>query len=197
MPPRTPLFLLGAGLLSLSAVAFAQASGSPSPDGQGRAASRQPMTRAALQTMLEQRFDALDADHDGTLTPEERQAKGAEQRAQRRDRMFAALDSNSDGSISREEFNAPRERHANAAGDHRNWRRGAMMHGAALWRGAPGIDRNQPVTRTQFVDAGLAMFDRVDTDHDGAISSAEREAARAAKRDRRAPAAPVPPPPGQ
>lgn len=202
MPPRTPLFLLGAGLLSLGSVALAQSSNSPAPDDQGRHA-RPPMTRAALQSSLEQRFDAMDANHDGTLTPEERTAKKTEQRTQRRERMFAALDTNGDGAISREEFNAPRARpegrrdRTDQTADRGTWRGGPMMHHAALWRGSSALWSNKPVTRTQFVENGLAMFDRIDTDHDGTISPAERDAARTAMRGRRAPVTPVPPPSGQ
>ena len=43
------------------------------------------------------------------------------------------------------------------------------------------------------VDRGLAMFDRVDTDHDGNISRAERDAARGSRRDNRGRATMAPP----
>ena len=207
MSVPTRILIAGAALASLSAVAFAQASTAPPPPaaaGRGHGMHRhqpgqQPVTRAALQTMLEQRFDAMDANHDGTLTPDERRAAFAQRRTQRRDAAFAKLDSNHDGSISRAEFDAARpERPArmDAAAGH-NWRQRGMWHGAAMMRGEFAAFRNQPVTRTQFVEAGLARFDRVDTNHDGVISSAERDAARRAMRDRPAPATPQPPPPGQ
>lgn len=45
-------------------------------------------------------------------------------------------------------------------------------------RGGPESRPGEPITKAQFVDRGLARFDRVDTDHDGKISQAERDAAR-------------------
>jgi hypothetical protein len=58
----------------------------------------------------------------------------------------------------------------------------------------------QSLTLAQFEAKSLARFDRDDLNHDGTVTVAERQQARAAlKADRaaQAPVAPVPPPPGQ
>lgn len=195
MSPRSRIIILGIGLLSLGTMAIAaQPSGSTD--------RRSPPARAELQTKLEQKFDAMDANRDGTLTPQERRAAMAAGRDARRASMFATLDSNHDGVLSPEEFAAiHRDRAAGARSDADGAVRGARHHragrdGVTPWR-ALAAYRDKPITRTQFVEAGLTRFDRIDTDHDGVISSAERDAARVARRERRAPATPLPPSPGQ
>lgn len=222
MSHRPHMLLLGAGLLSLGAAVLAQPPAPPpAMRGAGGPAMAPPADRAELKAQLEQRFDATDANHDGTVTPEElktrRLADRQKMRTEMRDRMFARLDTDKNGSISKAEFDAahaPGQGHPGMGGPkshgpgmarseqdgrgmggrrsmHRHMARGAMMHDGF------GGFKGQPVTKTAFVDAGLAHFDSVDTDHDGKISPAERDAARKAMRDRFAPAnRPAPPPPG-
>jgi len=80
--------------------------------------------------------------------------------------------------------------------------RGGMMRGMGgpegpmrAWMRDPV---NQPVTRAAFLEHGLALFDKADTNHDGTISPAERDAARASMRDGPMRGKmPPPPPPGQ
>lgn len=195
MSLRSPTLLLSAGLLSLSAVALAQPPAPPT----GGQRMRPPVDRTELKTQLEKRFDAADANRDGTVTPEERQAQHAAMRAKMRDHLFARLDTDKNGSISKAEFDAPRPPRGEGSAGERRGHRGP--HGRMASRMMHGPDfaayRDKPVSRTQFVDAGLSRFDRVDTDHDGKISPAERDAARKVMRDRLAPAQrPSPPPPG-
>lgn len=195
MSLRSSLLILGGGLLSLSAVAIAQ---NPAP-ASGPAHKGPPANRAELRTMLEKHFDAADANRDGTVTPQERTAYRAQSRERMRDHVFARLDANKDGQISKAEFAAlrPGGDHARGKGHGEGRPHRGMMHGKMMGGGDFAAMRDKPVTRAQFVDAGLARFDRVDTDHDGKISSAERDAARKAMRDRLAPAnMPPPPPPG-
>lgn len=188
MPLPAPKLILGAALLSIGAVAIAQP---PAPPAHG-----QPVNRAELKNRLETRFDAADANKDGTVTPAERKARRAEARDAMRERMFTRLDTDKNGTISKAEFNAPRD--GRAAGEPRSRQRdrmaGAMPGRDHMKRHRFAAHRDQPITRSQFVDAGLSRFDRVDTDHDGKITPAERDAARKAMRDRLVPAQSAPPP---
>jgi len=192
MSLRSNIVLIGAGLLSLSAGAMAQPSASPT----GSQGKFSPATRTQLQSALEKRFDAVDANHDGTLTPQERTASMAARRSDMRERTFARLDTNKDGAISKDEFTAARPQpgteRTSERGNHRPRNAGMMiMHGQFA------AYADKPITRSEFVTAGLARFDRLDTNHDGTISSAERDAGRKAKRDQSAPAQlPQPLPPG-
>jgi Ca2+-binding EF-hand superfamily protein len=158
------------------------------------------MKRTELKSMLEARFDKLDANHDGKLSPEDRDLA----RTERRDVLFSKLDSNKDGSISKAEFSSARrdgqpgrsgqqqadDDKGDARFSHANWRP-RPMHGMM-----PG-GAQEPISKADFVAKGLARFDKVDTDHDGIISPAERDAARTQMRDDRGrnqkPSAPAPP----
>lgn len=192
--------LLAAGLLAMSGSAFAQP---PSPPAPGGPAKHQPAKRADLQAMLEARFDKLDANKDGKLTPEDHAAR----RTERRELAFSRLDADKNGAISKAEFTAPRAKPQDGPQMHRaamNWR-GHMPRGP--WGARPGPDgagakAGQPVTKSDFVAQGLARFDKVDTDRDGILSQAERDAARSAMRERRGgpgrmPQSPPPAPKGK
>lgn len=174
--------LVGIALLFLGASATAQPAASPPAGGAGKLST---MSRTDLQAALERTFDAADSNHDGTLTADERAARMQARRAAGRERLFAQLDADRNGSISKEEFNAARPG---------RFHRGSK--GTAMRRPfAAGADK--PIARSDFVKGGLARFDRLDTDHDGRISAAERNAARKALRDHLAPAhTPQPLPPG-
>jgi len=173
--------LVGIALLFLGTSATAQLTASPA-GGTGKPST---MSRTDLQAALERRFDAADSNRDGTLTPDERAARMQARRTAGRERLFAQLDADHNGSISKEEFSAAR-RHGSRRG----------REGIAPRRPfAAGADK--PIARSDFVKDGLARFDRLDTDHDGRISAAERNAARKALRDHLAPAqTPQPLPPG-
>jgi hypothetical protein len=168
-------------------------------------------TRAEVQARVQERFAALDADHDGAVTRAEldayrakaRTTRDAERdaaRATRRDAMFARLDTNHDGQISKAEFAArpapgPMDgsRPVDGAG-----RMGAGSHGGMDMGGSflgPNGDRRADaffamldtnkdgrVTLAEASARPLAMFDRLDTNHDGTISPEERRAAHQAMR---------------
>ena len=73
------------------------------------------------------------------------------------DRRFARLDESGDGALQPGEI---------------------VGHRAADIKALDG-DRDGEVSREEFVNAGLAHFDRIDTNHDGVLTSAERRADRA------------------
>jgi len=204
--PSLSHMLIAAGLLSMSAGAIAQPPAPPpgGPGGPGRFAPHMqlPITRTELKAQLEAQFTKLDANKDGKLSPEDREAR----RTERRDLAFSRLDADKNGSISKAEFAAAKPGPGAGQGDgpamHRaamGWR-GHMPHrgpGRGPWGAGPGPEGQQPqtITKADFVARGLARFDKVDTDHDGTLSQAERDAARPAMRDKRGPGRTMPPPP--
>jgi hypothetical protein len=194
MSQRSHITLLGAGLLALGGSALAQ-----SPVGPDR--MMPPENRSDLKTQLEKHFDTVDANHDGALSVEERKAGHARMRDEMRERVFARLDTDRNGSISKSEFEArPPRDHQGGAVRGPGMRHGGMhghMGGAMVMHRELAAYKDKPIPKTTFVNAGLGLFDRVDINHDGKISPAERDAARKAMRDRPASAnRPSPPPPG-
>ncbi|MBO9668920.1 MAG: EF-hand domain-containing protein [Sphingobium sp.] len=187
--PKIAHTLLAAGLLSLSAGAMAQPPAPPpgAPDAGPR--MKAPETRAELKTQLEARFDRMDANHDGKIDEKDREAR----RAARIAEHFAEIDTDKNGSISKAEFAAAEEhrgppRFGQMEGPgramlfSRRSREGVMMmRGRLPFAPPPGGFARKPgdaLTKSDFVNQGLARFDKVDTDHDGKISAAERDAAR-------------------
>jgi hypothetical protein len=139
----SPALLLGATLLTATAVQ-AQTDAAPPPGGGMRGGMRgglmgvQPdangdITRAAAIAAADQRFAAMDANHDGTVTPDEMRAYRDQRRTE----------------------NAGRR----PEGDR------------------PGRPAPQAITADAFRARATAMFDRLDTNHDGKVDAAERAAA--------------------
>ena len=91
------------------------------------------------------------------------------------DSMFQRFDLNHDGVVTREEAEQARAKLAPAGG-----KRGAKAEKM--------IDRmfgsGQSVSKSQFEAMALARFDRQDANHDGVVTTAEREQARAARQAR-------------
>lgn len=85
-------FLAGVALAALAAfpVSAQPPAGAPAGAGDG------PVTRAQMQQDVEQRFKAMDANHDGVLTENELGPNGA--------RMMQRLDTNHDGKVTLDEM---------------------------------------------------------------------------------------------
>ncbi|MGO1303716.1 MAG: hypothetical protein ACTMKV_02910 [Sphingomonas parapaucimobilis] len=143
----SPALLLGATLLTATAVQ-AQSDAPPPPGGGMRGGMQggmrgglmgvQPdasgtITRTAALAAADQRFAAMDANHDGTVTPDEMRAYRDQRRA---------------------------EHAARRPGGDR-----------------PGRPAPQPITAEAFRARAAAMFDRLDTNHDGKVDATERAAA--------------------
>lgn len=197
--PKISHTLLAAGLLSLSAGAMAQPSAPPPGAPQDGPRMRAPETRAELKTQLEARFDRMDANHDGKIDEKDPEAR----RAARIAEHFAEIDTDKNGAISKAEFAAAEEHRGPPEGgpmgrpgramlfNHRG-REGIMMMRGRLpfapppggfeprgpMAGGPDRKPGEALSKSDFVNQGLARFDKVDTDHDGKISAAERDAAR-------------------
>jgi hypothetical protein len=190
------ILLAGVALIAVGGAAYAQDEGGPRPGPMGDTTRQQAIERA------DRMFARLDANHDGRFTPDEAQAmrgmrrggpdgpRGPEGPAGpegRGERMFDHLDINHDGNISRDEFNQAHARHAGPDG---------AMHGSgpdgpgAAGPGGPGMRGARMfgaqgfLTQAQFRERALARFDRADADHNGVLTTAERQAARGMMRQR-------------
>ena len=170
--------------VALAALAALPAAAQPRADGPARNAG--PLTRASVQAAVQARFAKVDADRDGYVTRAEADARAAQARGERQERMaqrqarmaerraglFDRLDTDKNGSISRAEFDAHAaarvERRAERAADggdmrgRRGMRHARMMRGHRMGMGAGRF--------------GGPMFERLDADHDGRISLAEASA---------------------
>lgn len=124
------------------------------------------MTRAQAQQRAEAMFQRMDANRDGTVDQNDRQA--------RKGQAFDRMDTDRNGSISRAEFDAHVAQRAERAGDGKRMaRKGAQGGKRAMMGAARG-----PLTRQAFVDGALARFDRADADRNGTLTAVERKAAR-------------------
>jgi Ca2+-binding EF-hand superfamily protein len=157
------LILLASGA-PLSAAVAAQAA--------KPAAAAQAPTRANLVKQTDGAFKSIDTNADGTLSAAElgvAEGKVQQQRiAQLRSRAeaeFAKLDTNKDGSLSKAEFMAVAPQTSSAT-----------PNGAAI---VTQLDKNKDgkVTADEFRAPRLTAFDRIDANHDGTLSPAERQAA--------------------
>jgi Ca2+-binding EF-hand superfamily protein len=91
----TRIALFGAAVAALTVTAaFAQAPAAPQ-------SAPAPVTRAQMQKMIQDRFNQMDANHDGALTPNE---LGAD--AERAAAMMQRMDTNHDGKITLDEITA-------------------------------------------------------------------------------------------
>lgn len=181
-------------LLSFSAtgVAIAQTTSAPPPP----PAADRTITRDEFLAEAGRRFDAMDSNHDGKLTPEERRngrdfatrgpggpsapggfgaPRGPEAGEGPGDRL-AQLDTNGDGKISRAEFDAQFDRlDTNHDGVIDATEAKAAPPGPGTRRLARLAERDGKISRAAFD----APFDRLDANHDGVLDAAELQAARA------------------
>ncbi|MEO8162128.1 MAG: EF-hand domain-containing protein, partial [Arenimonas sp.] len=152
---NTPILL--AGLLAVSAAAFAQTATDTDARGEHRQ-QRQQRADAA--------FNQSDSNHDGKLSQSEWQSARMRESADK----FRSLDSNRDGKLSREELQAAHAKHQGGrAGGLREKMRGL------------DTDGDQQLSRAEIGEQmpRLAQdFDRIDANHDGKLSREELQAAR-------------------
>ena len=156
-----------------------------------------PGTRAALQTQLAEYYDASDWDENGSLQWWEinsRQERIAEEYAEGRDNFrewfLARFDADKDGALSQAElkgeipaYKAPARPYGDDAIRNQAWHMVVGVDGPGIgtnrrWFRQADADANGILTRAEAARGPVAMFDRVDADHDGAISTEERLAAR-------------------
>ncbi|WP_426265838.1 calcium-binding protein [Sphingomonas sp. LHG3443-2] len=188
--------LLGAGLLLAATAAGAQlAPTAPVAPRDG------VQTRTEVVERTRAMFARVDANRDGYITQQERQAvrgQMGERRAQRmadgrgagRAQMFERLDQNRDNVISRDEW----ARAEAMRGERRaEGRRGGMMGqrmamGGAMLRMAD-TNRDQRISLAEAQAAAVQRFDRVDLNRDGRVTREERQQARQQRQAQRPAAA--------
>jgi len=185
---KTLTLLSGAAMLAVAGVALAQAGSSPEG-----AAPQGDVTRQQALARADEMFARLDANHDGRVTPEEARTVRMQRREEMRQHLFDRFDANHDGNINREEF---AQAHAMRDGPHRQGRRhgghmgpppggpgdaeapagpeGAGGHGM---RGRGMFGTQGFITLEQMRARAAERFDRADANHDGTLTSAERQAA--------------------
>lgn len=171
---------IAAATLATAGVAFAAP---------GMMAGKADMTRADAQAMAAEHFAKMDANADGKIDAADRAARQA--------KMFDRMDADKNGSISREEFAAMHTRgdraggehagmdHGQAGGEHRmgGHRMGKRGHGGmgghAMMGKMADTNNDGVITQAEFTAAALKHFDTIDADHNGTVTAAERQAARA------------------
>ncbi|QTC91415.1 EF-hand domain-containing protein [Brevundimonas goettingensis] len=157
-----------------------------------QARQAQPVSQAEFVQARVSRLTALDANHDGTVTAEELRAGAQARRARHATQRFDRLDADKSGQISRAEFDAARPEHGDRAGhrgprggEHRGQRMGRRGGGEGRGHGpAERVAHHGPIVIADVQTKLTEGFARLDTDHDGVLSPAERQAGRAVMRER-------------
>ena len=166
---------VAAVIVAVSGVAVAQSvqQSGERPQARGLRADAdgdQRLSQAEFVGARVDRLAAADTNGDGSVTPEERRAVALARRDQRAEARFDRLDADDDGVISKAEFDARRDARAERGG----------RPGRAHRAGTRG-----PVVIADARARAEAAFTRLDSDRDGFITGAERQAVRADRRQQR------------
>lgn len=180
--------LIAAGALLAASAAVAQVPPPPMKPIAPMARGDGVQTRAEVVDRVRAMFARMDADRDGFITQNDRQAmKGQKQRLRgerradpaRRMAMFERLDTNRDNMISRDEFaRAQAMRGERGPRGAMNGRRMGMqrMGGGMMRRADANGDRR--ISLAEAETAALQRFDRADRNRDGRVTQDERQQVR-------------------
>jgi Ca2+-binding EF-hand superfamily protein len=152
-------------LLAAAAPAFATAPTAAPAQAPKAAAPAQAIARAAVSKGRDDAFKKIDSNGDASISAAELAAADAGLARSRLQSEFTKLDTNKDGQLSQAEFLAAAPQAS------------AMV--ANMNKTIAALDKNKDgkVTADEFRAPQLAVFDRLDTNHDGSLSVAERQAA--------------------
>ncbi|NJC40170.1 hypothetical protein GGQ87_000428 [Brevundimonas alba] len=143
----------------------------------------QRISQAEFMGRRLERLAAADANRDGSVTADERRAVAMARRAGRADVRFDRLDADDDGVISKSEFDVRREHRAEGRADRAPRR--ARHAGVRQARREHRMESRGPVVIAEAQARAEAAFARLDADHDGYITVAERGEARTDRRENR------------
>ena len=178
-------FLIAGGALAMivgaAAIAVPAMTDKPKADADGNGV----ISKAEAMSLADTRFKAMDTNADGKISPEDREA--------RTKKHFAQMDADKNGSISESEFaaaHAARMEMRGNKGEGRMGRGRGKHHGRGGMGGGHGMallskaDSNgdKILTQTEYRTAAETRFIAADTDKNGSLSTAERQAARAKRR---------------
>jgi Ca2+-binding EF-hand superfamily protein len=141
---------------------------------QQQQAAPQPVTRASVVAGLDSTFKSVDTNHDGFISPAELTAQQNKElqalQAQARAKLqqdFKQLDTNKDGSLSFAEFSAVATVKPSQT--------------PAQMISAMDTNKDGKVSPAEFQAQRLALFDKVDANHDGTVTADEMRRAAGAR----------------
>ena len=166
MPPRIAALYLVAAAIPSAAASPALAQTRPAAQAHPAPAGVQPLARSTFLANMDQQFQKMDADKNGTITREEAAAferiDAMTTAAARNRALFAQLDADRNGQLSPDEF--------------RRLVQPVQATGQKFIQSMDG-NRDGRVTLIEHRASTVANFDKIDTDKDGVVTGAEMKAA--------------------
>ncbi|MEZ5743544.1 MAG: EF-hand domain-containing protein [Sphingomonadaceae bacterium] len=134
------------------------------------------VTLAEHNAHAAQMFASMDANSDGVINSDDRDAR----REARKTEMFDRLDADNNGAISRDEFMSAERPGKRGEGKHRMGMHGGKRGGGMMKMADTNNDG--AISQAEFNAAATARFEKTDANNDGKISKEERQAAHAEMR---------------
>lgn len=136
----------------------------------------------------QQKFKALDANADGTLTKSEYVNAAINKAQAKATEKFAKLDgNNADGKITEQEYmhNGWRKSHSSANEHRKKGGHGDKSHHADKMFSKMDADNNGNISPNEYKQSRLSWFNRLDADKSGSVSHAELKQAHTDRRKKK------------